>query len=88
MPEDQVEFERAKECANRGLDMVNMAIMLTPESESAWSYKTNILLELSKLAEMSGDEPQKRELLRQYEDALTQTTNLAKRSKGNSPDQY
>lgn len=88
MPEDQVEFERAKECANRGLDMVNTAITLAPESESAWSYKTNILLELSKLAEMSGDEPQKRELLRQYEDALTQTTNLAKRSKGNSPDQY
>ena len=88
MPEDQVEFERAKECANRGLDMVNMAITLSPESESAWSYKTNILLELAKLAEMSGDEEQKRELHRQYEDALTQTTNLTKRSKRNSPDQY
>lgn len=88
MPEDQVEFERAKKCANRGLDMVNMAITLSPESESAWSYKTNILLELAKLAEMSGDEEQKRELHRQYEDALTQTTNLTKRSKRNSPDQY
>ena len=88
MPEDQVEFERAKKCANRGLDMVNMAITLSPESESAWSYKTNILLELAKLAEMSGDEEQKRELHRQYEDALTQTTNLTKRSKRTSRDQY
>lgn len=88
MPKDRVEFERAKECANRGQDMVNMAITLSPESESAWSYKTNILLELAKLAEMSGDEQQKRELHRQYEDALTQTTNLAKRSKSNPPDQY
>ena len=88
MPKDRIEFERAQECANRGLDLVNTAITLAPESESAWSYKTNILLELSKLAEMSGDEPHKRELLRQYEEALTQTTNLAKRAKANSPDQY
>src|SRR5215813_2296043 len=65
MPKEQVEFERAKECANRGLEMVNMAITLTPENESAWSYKTNLLLELQKLAEMSGDDQQKTELHRQ-----------------------
>ena len=79
-PKDEVEFERAKECANRGLEMVNMAITLTPDSEAAWSYKTNILLELSKLAEMSGDVQHKTELHRQYEEALRQTTNLSKRS--------
>ena len=59
MPKERVEFERAKECANRGLEMANMAITLTPENESAWSYKTNILLELEKLAEMSGEVQQK-----------------------------
>jgi tetratricopeptide (TPR) repeat protein len=81
MPKAQAEFERAKECANRGLEMANMAITLTPEDESAWSYKTNILLELAKLAEMSGDVQYKRELLRQYEEALTETTRIANRSK-------
>ncbi|HKG59130.1 MAG TPA: hypothetical protein VKB05_05070 [Pyrinomonadaceae bacterium] len=40
------EFERAKECASRGLQLANMAITLTLENESAWSYKTNLLLEL------------------------------------------
>lgn len=61
MPKQHAEFERARECANRGLELANMAIILTPENESAWSYKTNILLELSKLAEMSGEVQQKLE---------------------------
>ena len=83
MPKERVEFEQAKECANRGLEFVNIAITLAPENESAWSYKTNILLELSKLAEMSGEAQSKKELLRQYEEALEQTTKLSKRSQPN-----
>ena len=80
MPKERAEFERAKECANRGLELVNMAITLTPENEAAWSYKTNILLELAKLAEMSGKVERQRELYRQYEEALEVTTQLTKRS--------
>ena len=82
MPKDRVEFERAQDCANRALEMANMAITLTPENESAWSYKTNILLELEKLAEMLG-QVQHTELHRQYEEALRQTTKLSKRSQSN-----
>ena len=80
MPNDRSEFHKATECANRALDMVNMAITLTPENESAWAYKTNIVLELSKLAEMAGDVQQKQNLLRQYEEALNETTRLTKLS--------
>jgi len=83
MPKERVEFERAQECANRALEMANMAITLTPENESAWSYKTNTLLELAKLAEMSGDAPSKTELYRQYEEALKETMKLSKRSQSN-----
>ena len=79
MPKDPAQFERAKECANRGLELVNMAITLAPENDSAWSYKTNLLLELEKLAEMSGDVQQKAEMHQQYEDALKETTRLSKR---------
>lgn len=78
MPKDRVEFERAKECANRALNMVNMAIALTPEAETAWSYKTNILLELAKLAEMAGDARHKREFQQQYEEALNETKKLSR----------
>ena len=83
MPKERFEFERAKECANRGLEYVNMAITLAPENESAWSYKTNILLELAKLAEMSGDAQTKTDFYRQYDDALKETTKLSKRSQPN-----
>ncbi|HEY0724097.1 MAG TPA: hypothetical protein VGD41_08965 [Pyrinomonadaceae bacterium] len=80
MPKERAEFERATECAYHGLELANMAIILTPENESAWSYKTNILLELGKLAEMSGQMRQKREFQRQYEEALKETTRLSKSS--------
>lgn len=83
MPKERVEFERAKECATRGLEMVNTAIALTPETEKAWSYKTNILLELAKLAEMTGEVQHRSELLRQYEEALNETTKFTKRSQSN-----
>jgi hypothetical protein len=83
MPKERVEFEQANECANRGLEMANMAIALTPESESAWAYKANIVLELSKLAEMLGDVPRRSELLRQYDEALKETTRLSKRAQAN-----
>jgi tetratricopeptide (TPR) repeat protein len=80
MPKERAEFDRAKECANRALELANMAVALTPENETAWSYKTNILLELEKLAEMSGDVQQKTEFHRQYEEALQETTRFSKNS--------
>jgi tetratricopeptide (TPR) repeat protein len=54
-PQDPRDFEKAKECATNGLDMIEMAISLDPDNEAAWSYKTNLFLELSKLAEMDND---------------------------------
>jgi hypothetical protein len=78
--EDEIEFEQARQCAVRGLEITDLAIALQSDSESAWSYKTNLLLELSKIAEMSGDVQQKTELLQQYEAALNETTRLAQRA--------
>ena len=74
---DEMEFENARQCALRGSEMADLAIVLNADSEPAWSYKTNLLLELSKFAEMSGDVQQKGELQRQYRDALKETTRLA-----------
>ena len=79
MPKDGAEFERARACANRGLQLADLATMVAPENESAWSYKTNILLELEKLAEMSGEAQLKLGLHRQYEEALKETTRLSAR---------
>jgi tetratricopeptide (TPR) repeat protein len=78
MPKDGKDFEEAKQCANRGLTMVELAIGLDPENESAWSYKTNLLLEQAKLSEMANDEPERRRFYREYDVALAQTTRFAK----------
>lgn len=51
-PKDPAEFEKAQQCATEGLEFIEAAISLAPDSEAAWTYKYNLLLEASKLAEM------------------------------------
>jgi tetratricopeptide (TPR) repeat protein len=76
-PADQNEFENARACVKRGLEEIENAIKLDPNSESAWSYKTNLLLEASKLAEMDGKMDQKAELDKQREVAQKRTNVLS-----------
>jgi len=76
-PKDQKDFDTAKACVRRGLEEVETAIKLDPNSEAAWSYKTNLLLEASKLAEMDGDLGKKAELDKQREIAQKRTNALS-----------
>jgi len=76
-PKDPKDFETAKACVRRGLEEVETAIKLDPNSEAAWSYKTNLLLEASKLAEMDGDLTRKAELDKQREIAQKRTNQLS-----------
>jgi len=76
-PKEQKEFDTAQACVKRGLEEIETAIKLDPASESAWSYKTNLLLEASKLAEMDGKTDQKAELDKQREVAQKRTNTLS-----------
>jgi tetratricopeptide (TPR) repeat protein len=76
-PKDQKEFDMAQACVKRGLEEVENAIKNDPNSESAWSYKTNLLLEAVKLAEMEGKMDQKAELDKQREVAQKRTMTLS-----------
>ena len=76
-PGDQKEFNNAQACVKRGLEEIENAIKYDPSSESAWSYKTNLLLEASKLAEMDGKADQKAELDKQREVAQKRTNALS-----------
>lgn len=80
-PKDQKDFETAQMCVNRGLEEVENAIKFDPNSEAAWSYKTNLLLEAAKLAEMDGKTDQKVELDKQREEAQKRTTQLSEANK-------
>jgi tetratricopeptide (TPR) repeat protein len=76
-PTDQKEFDSAQACVKRGLEEIENAIKLDPNSESAWSYKTNLLLEAKKLAEMDGKTDQVAALDKQREVAQKRTMALS-----------
>jgi hypothetical protein len=76
-PADQKDFEQAQMCVKRGLGEAENAIKYAPDNESAWSYKTNLLLEAAKLAEMDGKMDQKAKYQEEYQAALKRTTELS-----------
>jgi len=76
-PSDQKDFNQAQMCVKQGLVEAENAIKFDPNNESAWSYKTNLLLEASKLAEMDGQTEQKAQYQKDYEAALKRTTELS-----------
>ena len=76
-PKDQKDFDQAQMCVKQGLTEAENAIKFDPNNESAWSYKTNLLLEASKLAEMDGQTEQKAQYQKDYEVALKRTTELS-----------
>jgi len=76
-PKEQKDFEQAQMCVKRGLAEAENAIKFDPASEAAWSYKTNLLLEASKLAEMDGKPDQKAQYQKDYQTALARTTELS-----------
>jgi len=76
-PSDQKEFDQARRCVTQGLGEAENAIKFDPNNESAWSYKTNLLLEASKLAEMENQTEQKAQYQKEYEVALKRTTELS-----------
>ena len=76
-PKDEKEYQAVKLCVARGLGEIENAIKLAPGSEPAWSAKTALLLEASKLAEMEGKMDQKARLDKQQADAQEQTNKLS-----------
>jgi hypothetical protein len=53
-PKNPDDFNKAMGCVERGLDLVNKAVEQNKENPNAWSYKTNLLRERAKLAQMDG----------------------------------
>jgi tetratricopeptide (TPR) repeat protein len=77
-PKDEKDFQNAQMCVTRGLEEIEKAISLDANSEAAWSYKTNLLLEAAKLAEMDSKMDDKAKLDKQREAAQARTDELSK----------
>jgi tetratricopeptide (TPR) repeat protein len=80
-PKEQKDFDTAQSCVKRGLEEIENALRFDSNSEAAWSYKTNLLLEAAKLAEMDGKTDQKAILDKQREEAQKRTNQLSEANK-------
>lgn len=76
-PADPAEFDKLKLCATEGLDLANKAVEFDPNSDSAWSYKTSLLVQKMRVAEMEGNTAEKDSLKKQADDAKEKFTVLA-----------
>jgi hypothetical protein len=76
-PAAQKDFDSAQSCVKQGLDQAESAIKFDPDNENAWSYKANLLLEASKLAEMEGDQTRKSAYRKQSDEANKITSDLS-----------
>ncbi len=75
-PKEQKDFDNAKQCVTRGMEEAEKAISYDPNNDAAWSFKTNLLLESAKLAEMDGDQNKKADFTKQAEASQKRTTEL------------
>jgi len=80
-PKEQKDYDEAVKCATEGLQLADRALSLDPNSEQAWSYKTNLLLEMVKLAKMNNDTAKAEEYQKQADAAQQRTTQLNEENK-------
>jgi len=80
-PKEQADFDKAMKCVNDGMALAERAVSLDSNSEQGWSYKTNLLLEHVKLAEMEGNNDKKAEYQKQAAAAQQKTSQLSEANK-------
>ena len=76
-PREQKDLDKIQRCVVQGLQEAETAIKLDPNNESAWSYKTNLLLESAKIADMNGEADKKVQFQKQADVAQKRATVLS-----------
>ncbi|MGH9898744.1 MAG: tetratricopeptide repeat protein [Pyrinomonadaceae bacterium] len=78
-PKSEEDYKKIQQCVATGSEQANKAIELNPENPNAWSYKTNLLLEAAKLAEMDGNIKARDDYRKEAETDQVRTTELNKK---------
>lgn len=76
-PTDAAVYEQLKGCIDRGTKLINQAMDLEKGSDSIWSYKTSLLIQQQRLAEMDGRKEDEARLKAEAEQAKKEFTRLA-----------
>lgn len=61
-PQKAEDFEKLKNCTEKGLEFIEKAIELNAESDTTWSYKGSLLIQKMRIAEMEGKTAEKENL--------------------------
>jgi hypothetical protein len=80
-PKEQKDYDEAVKCATEGMQLAERALSLDPNSEQAWSFKTNVLLEMIKLAKMDNNTAKAEEYQKLADAAQQRTTQLNQENK-------
>ena len=80
-PQDPATFETFKRCVQEGADLTARAEKLDTNSDAVWSYRANMLVQQSRLAEMEGNAQQKDDFRAQADKAKERFTELARQRK-------
>lgn len=80
-PQDAAVYDKINMCVTRGLEDVETAIKLDPNNEKAWGYKTNLMLEKVKFADMENKPEDKANYKKQADEAQARTTQLSDQKK-------
>ncbi|HEY0049092.1 MAG TPA: hypothetical protein VGB68_07390 [Pyrinomonadaceae bacterium] len=76
-PTDPKVYEDLKGCIARGTELVNKALELDKNSDSIWSYKTSLLIQDMRVAEMDGKKEDQARFKEEADKAKAEFTRLA-----------
>jgi hypothetical protein len=76
-PQDPATFETFGRCVQEGSELIDRAVKLDNNSDAVWSYKANMLVQQSRLAEMNGNTQQREALRAEADRAKERFTELA-----------
>jgi len=76
-PSNPQAYEEFNRCVATGTELTDRAVKLDPNSDSAWSYKANMLVQQMRQAEMEGKNDQRENFKAQAEQAKDRFTELA-----------
>ncbi|HLL99992.1 MAG TPA: hypothetical protein VK400_02995 [Pyrinomonadaceae bacterium] len=76
-PTDPSVYEKLRGCIDRGTELINKALELDKNSDSIWSYKTSLLIQNMRVAEMDGKKEDEARFKAEAERAKAEFTRLA-----------
>ncbi len=76
-PQDPATLETFRKCIQDGTEIIDRAEKLDTNSDAVWSYKANLLVQQTRLAEMEGNKQQQAELKSKADIAKARFSELA-----------